>query len=108
MIDFPTGPTDNQQFVSPEGAIYVWKATPGVWEAYTGSPAATGSGGVVLQFSPQLTGDPTAPTPAPGDNDTSIATTAFVNAALATALNLALANVAGAVLPALPDPEPEP
>jgi hypothetical protein len=32
--------------------------------------------------SPALTGDPTAPTPAPGDNDTSIATTAFVQAAL--------------------------
>lgn len=28
--------------------------------------------------SPTLTGDPKAPTPAPGDNDTSIATTAFV------------------------------
>lgn len=32
--------------------------------------------------SPALTGTPTAPTPAPGDNDTSIATTAFVTAAL--------------------------
>ncbi len=32
--------------------------------------------------SPALTGNPTAPTPAPGDNDTSIATSAFVKAAL--------------------------
>ncbi len=32
--------------------------------------------------SPTLTGNPTAPTPAPGDNDTSIATSAFVKAAL--------------------------
>lgn len=32
--------------------------------------------------SPALTGNPTAPTPAPGDNDSSIATTAFVQAAL--------------------------
>lgn len=32
--------------------------------------------------SPTFTGDPKAPTPAPGDNDTSIATTAFVQAAL--------------------------
>jgi hypothetical protein len=31
-------------------------------------------------FSPTLTGDPKAPTPATGDNDTSIATTAFVKA----------------------------
>ena len=30
--------------------------------------------------SPAFTGNPTAPTPAPGDNDTSIATTAFVQA----------------------------
>lgn len=31
--------------------------------------------------SPTFTGNPTAPTPSPGDNDTSIATTAFVTAA---------------------------
>ncbi|WP_110950430.1 phage tail-collar fiber domain-containing protein [Pseudomonas bohemica] len=34
------------------------------------------------QLSPIFTGDPRAPTPALGDNDTSIATTAFVQAAL--------------------------
>ena len=33
--------------------------------------------------SPALTGNPTAPTPSPGDNDTSIATTAFVATAVA-------------------------
>jgi hypothetical protein len=33
--------------------------------------------------SPTFTGDPKAPTPSPGDNDTSIATTAFVTAAVA-------------------------
>jgi microcystin-dependent protein len=33
--------------------------------------------------SPALTGNPTAPTPAPGDNDTSIATSQFVTAAIA-------------------------
>lgn len=33
--------------------------------------------------SPVFTGNPTAPTPSPGDNDTSIATTAFVTAAVA-------------------------
>ncbi len=37
--------------------------------------------------SPALTGNPTAPTPAPGDNDTSLATTAFVQVAVAPALN---------------------
>src|SRR5262245_40415055 len=35
--------------------------------------------------SPIFTGDPQAPTPAPGDSDTSIATTAFVTAAVAAA-----------------------
>ena len=35
--------------------------------------------------SPALTGNPTAPTPAPGDADTRIATTAFVQAAVAPA-----------------------
>jgi microcystin-dependent protein len=38
-------------------------------------------GGAMLS-SPAFTGNPTAPTAAPGDNDTSIATTAFVQAAL--------------------------
>lgn len=37
--------------------------------------------------SPVLTGDPRAPTPAVGDNDTSIATTAFVQAAIAALIN---------------------
>lgn len=40
----------------------------------------------LLMASPALTGNPTAPTPAPGDNDTSVATTAFVTAAVATAV----------------------
>jgi hypothetical protein len=35
--------------------------------------------------SPALTGNPTAPTPTAGDNDTSIATTAFVTGAISTA-----------------------
>lgn len=37
--------------------------------------------------SPVLTGDPRAPTPSAGDNDTSIATTAFVQAAIAALVN---------------------
>lgn len=45
-------------------------------------------GGVLLSAlaplaSPSLTGNPTAPTASPGDNDTTIATTAFVTAAIA-------------------------
>lgn len=37
--------------------------------------------------SPVFTGDPQAPTPAPGDNDTSIATTAFVQNEITTAIS---------------------
>lgn len=46
--------------------------------------SVTGTGSTVaLQNSPALTGNPTAPTPTTGDNDTSVATTAFVQATLA-------------------------
>lgn len=51
--------------------------------------------------SPALTGNPTAPTPTAGDNDTSIATTAFVTGAISTAgagyqpLDADLASIAG-------------
>jgi predicted nucleic acid-binding protein len=46
-----------------------------------------GLGAYALLASPAFTGNPTAPTPSPGDNDLSIATTAFVSAAI-TALSL--------------------
>lgn len=42
-----------------------------------------------------LTGSPTAPTPAAGDNDTSVATTAFVNTAVTGSLATAAPLVAG-------------
>lgn len=41
--------------------------------------------------SPVFTGNPTGPTPTPGDNDTSLATTAFVQDALATGIPIASA-----------------
>ena len=46
----------------------------------------TTAGGIPLAklASPVFTGNPTAPTPSPGDNDTSIATTAFVTNALSS------------------------
>ena len=45
------------------------------------SNGVTGSGAVVLAVSPALTGTPTAPTAAFGDNSTTLATTAFVQTA---------------------------
>lgn len=81
MIDFPANPVDGQEYTATNGAVYKWQANPGIWLSFTGSPDSTGSGPVVLQFSPTLTGDPKAPTAALGDNDTSIATTGFVQSA---------------------------
>jgi len=48
----------------------------------TGVTSSTGSGSVVLSASPALSGSPTAPTQASSTNNTTIATTAFVQAAL--------------------------
>jgi hypothetical protein len=45
--------------------------------------STTGTGNLVCATDPVLAGNPTAPTPTAGDNDTSIATTAFVTTALA-------------------------
>ena len=56
--------------------------------------------------SPAFTGNPTAPTPALGDNDTSIATTAFVQSALlggtaiARNLEVEVRNQSGSTIPA--------
>jgi hypothetical protein len=47
--------------------------------------------------SPTFTGNPQAPTPTGGDNDTSIATTAFVQAAITTAVNALIDGAPGAL-----------
>lgn len=57
------------------------------------SVAATGGGAPLA--SPSFTGNPTAPTPSFGDNDTSIATTAFVQAVFAAFTNYPVSSVAG-------------
>ena len=44
----------------------------------TGTTTSTGTGSVVLSASPALTGDPTVPTASANDNDTSAASTAYV------------------------------
>lgn len=58
--------------------------------------------------SPAFTGNPTAPTPSAADNDTSIATTAFVQGELTTALALKanLASPAFTGNPTAPTPSP--
>jgi hypothetical protein len=54
----------------------------------------SGTGNFVRVTDPALLGNPTAPTPSPGDNDTSIATTAFVTTAVTNAAVPAPATVA--------------
>lgn len=47
-FDFPSSPTDGQQYTAPNGLIYTWSATDSVWnrnrEAETAAQA-TGAGG---------------------------------------------------------------
>jgi hypothetical protein len=76
-LDFPSSPSNGQQFSGPGGVTWVYDLAGTKWVA------ATLAGGVFAPLvSPPLTGNPTAPTPAAGDADTSIATTAFVGAAV--------------------------
>ena len=79
-LDFPSVPTNGQTFTGPDGTVWTWDGVK--WVSGTG-----GSTGTAPINSPVFTGDPQAPTPPPNDNDTSIATTAFVQAAVAPALN---------------------
>jgi hypothetical protein len=75
QIDFPNAPTDGQVFTTPGGVAYQWIAARTLWATGPGTPSAPLN-------SPTFTGDPQAPTPAAGDNDNSIATTAWVKSSL--------------------------
>lgn len=55
--------------------------------------------GLAKLASPALTGNPTAPTPSSGDNDTSIATTAFVKTLVDSAVATAVGNLTDAQMP---------
>lgn len=71
-VTVPTvGAADNSQ----NAATTAWVASKNYLVSVSLAPYA-------LIASPIFTGDPQAPTPSPGDNDTSIATTAFVQAAI--------------------------
>src|SRR4249920_3973405 len=87
MLNFPDSPTANQ--------VYTVGAASWSWDGAKWT--VSGAGGVAYAplASPTFTGDPKAPTPATADNDTSVATTAYVqaqgyatSAAMATADNL--------------------
>jgi hypothetical protein len=95
-LNFPANPTVGQTYFNWSWDGVKWTriaettAAAGVTSFNTRVGAVTltttdvqNAGGAVLS-SPVFTGDPKAPTPAPGDNDTSIATTAFVSAAVSS------------------------
>ncbi len=72
-IDFPASPTVGQVYIFA-GVTYTY-TSQGVWLAGISTSA------FAPIDSPLFTGDPKAPTPALSDNDTSLATTAFVKTA---------------------------
>jgi len=93
-------PTDTSRYAANNPAGYVTAA--GAATAAPVQSVATRTGAITLTHSditdwtttlapyaplasPVFTGDPRAPTAAPGDNDTSVASTAFVTAAVAAA-----------------------
>jgi hypothetical protein len=71
--------------VAAGGAVTSVFGRTGAVVKVAGDYAVADITGAAPLASPTLTGDPKAPTPSPGDNDTSIATTAFVTAAIAAA-----------------------
>jgi hypothetical protein len=87
-ITLPAGTTD---FSATGGASQVVQQ-PTAGGAFTVAQltAADIGGGVAPLNSPAFTGNPTAPTPTAGDNDTSIATTAFVATSYAPLLSPSL------------------
>ena len=84
-LDFPNSPTVGTTYTGPSGVVWTYDGAKWASGASTTAFAPIGS--------PAFTGDPTAPTPAYGDNDTSIATTAFVAAAVAPAFNASGRNL---------------
>jgi hypothetical protein len=74
----------NEMYVRSGGSTWTGPGV-GSWNGRTGAVTMTigditGIGGAPIA-SPAFSGNPTAPTPPPGDNDTSVATTAFVQSA---------------------------
>jgi hypothetical protein len=83
LVNFPNAPTNGQTFQPAAGLpVYVWNSAIPAWQIASNSGATAPGGPYAPINSPVLTGDPQGPTAAPGDNDTSLATTAFVSSAI--------------------------
>jgi hypothetical protein len=105
-------PSDGSQYARKNGAWDVVAAGADFISSVS-SPLAVTTGNLTIDLSayaplasPAFTGTPTAPTPTFGDNDTSIATTAFVQAgllggtAVAKNLEVEVRNQSGSTIPA--------
>jgi hypothetical protein len=91
----PDGTRVGYQGPYPDGHLHIVLDAPGKTLLLNGNPVA------VLD-SPEFIGDPRAPTPALTDNDTTIANTAFVRAAVYQALSVQATIIAGDQPPADP------
>jgi len=105
-----TGQVLTKNSATDYDTIWSTPAAAGVtsWNTRTGAVTmtladVTGVGGAPIN-NPVLTGDPQAPTPTAGDNDTSIATTAFVQNAIGGLAPLASPTFTGD--PKAPTPSP--
>ena len=78
-FNFPDAPFPAQVVTGPSGIQYIWDTKKWISGAAPNNLAPT--------MSPTFTGDPKAPTPTAGDNDTTIATTAFVQTTVTAARN---------------------
>jgi hypothetical protein len=105
-------PSDGSQYARKNAAWEVVTTTPDFISSVS-SPLSVTSGNLTIDLSayaplasPAFTGNPTAPTAALGDNDTSLATTAFVQQELASGVAVAknlevyVRNQSGSTIPA--------
>lgn len=90
------------QGATGSGTTFAWGAATGTLSDQTDLNNALAAKAPLA--SPVFTGNPTAPTATPGDNDTSIATTAFVTAAIAAGGFATLASPALTGNPTAPTP----
>jgi hypothetical protein len=88
------------------GAFWSAGGPNALWTSFVAGVCAAGASCLAPIASPVFTGDPQAPTPLPGDNDTSIATTAFVTAAVSAGGFAPLASPVFTGNPQGPTPAP--
>lgn len=79
-LDFPNSPITGVTYTGPNGVIWVYDGQKWV----NGTTVGTAYAPIA---SPVFTGNPTAPNPPVADNDTSLATTQFVQSTVAPAFN---------------------